>query len=329
MTEVAIPIAGQQIKKRTGILNFFIRCIKEQPLGTVGLYIFAVLLLTGIFADFIAPYPMNKIDLAHTLAGPTTTHLLGTDNLGRDILSNLIYGARVSMIIGVLASAISTVVSVGLGVASATIGGVFDMILQRFVDAWMCIPGMMILLIMMSIIGKGIIQMVLAMSIPGGIGGSRGSRALVIMIKSNAYVEAERGIGCPTGRLMLKHMIPNISPMLILMAVGMIGGMILMESGLSFLGYGVPPGTPSWGSMLSMEGRQYMEIAPALAFWPGFCLAMVIFATNVFADAARDLLDPKLKGGRSSSSYSIPSPKKKAAIEASIRETLTNKKAKS
>jgi peptide/nickel transport system permease protein len=308
MAQATMDAAIVEPKRRPYIVELFLRLLLEKPLGTFGLAIFFLLLVTGIFADQLAMYPMNKIDLTATLAGPTQAHILGTDNLGRDILSNLIYGARVSMIIGVVSTLISLVLSIIIGVTSATIGGAYDMIMQRFVDAWMCIPGMFILLIMMSILGRGLIQMIAAMSIPGGIGGSRMMRGLVFQIQGNAYLEAERGVGCSTGQLILKHILPNIAPMILLGACGMIGGMIMMESGLSFLGYGVPPGTPSWGSMLSMEGRQYMEIAPALAFWPGFCLMMVILGTNVFADAARDLLDPKQKGG-ASSSYAGPTDK--------------------
>lgn len=304
-------------KRRPYLLELLIRLIKEKPLGTVGLVIVVILLLTGIGAELLAPFPMNKIDLTATLAGPSPKHMLGTDNLGRDVLANLIYGARVSMIIGTLATLLTMVVSIFIGALSATIGGTFDLILQRFVDAWMCIPGIMILLIMMSILGKGLPQMIAAMAIPGGIGGSRMIRSAVIAIKENQYIEANRAIGASTGWLMMRHIIPNIAPLIILASAMQIGGMIMMESGLSFLGFGVPPGVPSWGSMLSNEGRQYMEIAPALAFWPGFCLALVIFGCNVFGDALRDLMDPRLKGGVGT--YAAPGEKQKMKIKARLK----------
>jgi peptide/nickel transport system permease protein len=304
-------------KRRKYFVDILIRLIKEKPLGTVGAVIVVILLLTGIFANFLAPYAMNKIDLTATLAGPSAAHVLGTDNLGRDVMSNIIYGARVSMIIGVLATLLTMVVSIAIGALSATIGGTFDLIMQRFVDAWMCIPGMMILLIMMSILGKGLPQMIAAMAIPGGIGGSRMIRSAVMGIRENQYIEANRAIGATTGWLMMRHIIPNIAPLIILAAAMQIGGMIMMESGLSFLGYGVPPGVPSWGSMLSNEGRQYMEIAPALAFWPGFALALVIFGCNVFGDALRDLMDPRLKGGVGS--YAAPGEKQRKKIKANLR----------
>jgi peptide/nickel transport system permease protein len=309
------PIA--EPKKRSYFVDLLVRLIKEKPLGTLGLLIVVILLLTGIFANQLAPYAMNKIDLTATLASPYPAHLLGTDNLGRDVLSNIIYGARISMIIGITATLCTMIVSIFIGALSATIGGTFDLILQRFVDAWMCIPGMMILLIMMSIMGKGVPQMILAMAIPGGIGGSRMIRSAVMAIRENQYIEANRAIGASTGWLLMRHIIPNIAPLIILGAAMQVGGMIMMESGLSFLGYGVPPGVPSWGSMLSNEGRQYMEIAPALAFWPGFALALVIFGCNMFGDALRDLMDPRLKGGVGS--YTAPGEKQRKKIKARLR----------
>ena len=298
---------SEEPKRRNFWVETFIRLIKEKPLGLIGLIIVFGLLFTGIFADILAPYPMNKIDLLAILSPPSGEHLLGTDNLGRDVLSNIIYGARVSLIVGLTATLLSTVVSLIIGSISALVGGKFDLILQRFVDGWLCIPGLLILLIMMSIIGKGLFQMIVAISIPAGIGQSRMIRSAVIAIKENPYIDAGRAIGCNTWRLLYRHIVPNIMPIVIVGFSMSIGGAILMEAGLSFLGFGVPPGVPSWGSMLSQEGRIYMEIAPALSIWPGLALTLVVFGTNMFGDAMRDLLDPKLKGGLGS--YTAPKDK--------------------
>lgn len=288
-------------KRRSFFAGLFVRLWKEKPLGTVGLAIVLILLFTGIFADWLAPYPMeNGIlprDLSSALQGPSAQHWLGTDNLGRDELSRIIYGARVSVIIGLSASLLSTVVSVIIGASSALIGGTFDLLVQRFVDAWLCIPGMLVLLIIVSILGNGTWQIVVAIGIPMGIGGSRMIRSAVFSIKENAYIDAGRAIGSSTWALLYRHIIPNIMPVIIIGFSMMIGGAILMEAGLSFLGYGVPPGVPSWGSMLSQEGRTYMEIEPLLAIWPGLALTLVVWGTNMFGDALRDLLDPKLEGG--------------------------------
>lgn len=294
-------------KKHSMLVGLFIRLVKEKPLGTAGLAIMVVLLICGIFADLnwygdtwirgLAPYPMNKVDLLNMFQPPSLQHPLGTDNLGRDILSNIIYGARVSVIIGFGATLLMTLISILIGAVSALVGGVFDLIVQRFVDAWISIPGMLILLILMSLLGMGLWQLVVGIGVPLGIGSSRIIRSAVIGIKENMYVDAARSIGCTTTKMMMRHILPNIMPVVIIGFSMFIGGVILMEAGLSFLGFGVPPGVPSWGSMLSGEGRRYMEVAPLLAVWPGLFLSLVVYGTNMFGDAVRDLLDPRLRGG--------------------------------
>jgi peptide/nickel transport system permease protein len=298
-------------KRHSFLVDLLIRLWKEKPLGTIGLVIVLVLLLTGIFADFLAPYPMGKTDLLNMLQPPSAQHLLGTDNVGRDELSQIIYGARVSVIIGLSATALTMVVSIIIGALSALIGGKFDLVVQRFVDAWLCIPVMLILLIMVSILGKGMWQVIVVIGIPTGIGSSRIIRSAVFAIKENTYVDAGRAIGCSTFTLLTRHILPNIMPVIIIGFSTMIGGVILMEASLSFLGYGVPPGVPSWGSMLSQEGRIFMEIEPMLAVWPGLALTLVVYGTNMFGDALRDLLDPKLKGGLGS----YGGPRKKVKIK--------------
>ncbi len=305
-------------KRRNFLVDLFIRLWKEKPLGTVGLAIVLILLLTGIFADWLAPYPMEAgsipQDPSSMLQGPSAQHWLGTDNLGRDELSRIIYGARVSVIIGLSATALITVVSVIIGASSALIGGTFDLLMQRFVDAWLCIPGMLILLILVTILGQGTWQIIVAIGVPMGIGGSRMIRSAVYAIRENTYVDAGRAIGCSTWMMLRRHIIPNIMPVIIIGFSMMIGGAILMEAGLSFLGYGVPPGVPSWGSMLSQEGRRFMEISPLLAVWPGLALTLVVWGTNMFGDALTDLLNPKLKGGLGR----YGGPRKKIKIKTSL-----------
>jgi peptide/nickel transport system permease protein len=284
-------------KRHSFFVNLFIRLWKEKPLGTVGLVIVFMLLITGIFADFLAPYDIGDFDLMNMLAGPSSAHLLGTDYIGRDILSNIIYGARISVIIGLSATLLSTAVSVIIGALSALIGGKLDLVVQRFVDAWMCIPAMLILLIIVSIMGKGTWQVIVAIGIPVGIGSSRMIRSAALAVKENTYVDAGRAIGCSTWTLFTRHILPNIMPVIIILFSMTVGVAILLEASLSFLGFGVPPDVPSWGSMLSQEGRMYMEIAPMLAVWPGLALTLVVWGANMFGDALRDLLDPRLKGG--------------------------------
>lgn len=280
--------------------KLFRRMARERPMGVIGMVILIVLLLTALFANQLAPYEMNQIDLMAMLKGSMPTHLLGTDNLGRDVLSNIIYGARISVIIGFAATAVMLAIAVLIGTSSAVLGGAFDMIVQRFVDAWQCIPNMLVLMIAMSIIGRGTVQLIFAIGIPMGISTSRVVRSSVISMRSSLYLEAADILGASTWRIVYRHIIPNIAPILIISAATQIGQVILMESSMSFLGMGVPPGVPSWGSMLSQEGRAYMELVPTLALWPGLALTLTVFGANMFGDALRDLLDPRLKGGAGS-----------------------------
>jgi len=296
----------EEPKKRNPLLNFLIRMVKEKPLGTVGFIIVMALLMCGIFCDLawlglpnvrISPYPMGQIHLVDRLQAPSAKYLLGTDHMGRDILSQIIYGARVSMIIGLSATALSNVLSTLIGSLSALIGGKFDLIVQRFVDAWMCIPPLLILLTVMAIVGRGMLQLILVMGIMGGLGPSRMIRSAVIGLRGEIYVEAGRAMGCTTWRLLWRHILPNVLYLIIIGFSISVGGIIMQEASLSFLGFGVPPGTPSWGAMLSQEGRKYMELVPQLSLWPGLALSIVVFGCNMFGDAARDLSDPRLRGG--------------------------------
>jgi peptide/nickel transport system permease protein len=293
-------------KKRPYLVNFMIRLVKEKPLGTVGLIIVLALLFCGIFCDLswlgmpdvrISPYPMGEIHLEDRLQPPSTDYLLGTDQMGRDILSRIIYGARVSMIIGLSATAIAVTSSTILGALSGLVGGKFDLIFQRFVDAWICLPDLLVLLTVMAIVGRGVLQLVLVMGFMGALGGSRMIRSAVIGLRGQMYVEAGRAIGCTTWRLLWRHILPNVLYLVIVSFSIRVGGIIMQEASLSFLGFGVPPGTPSWGAMLSQEGRKYMELVPQLSLWPGLVLSVVVFGCNMFGDAARDLVDPRLRGG--------------------------------
>jgi peptide/nickel transport system permease protein len=295
--ETVVP-EKQVEKKRYGFwFDLFRRLIREKPLGTFGLFIVAILFIFGIFATQLAPYGMNAIHLKDNLQGPSSNYLLGTDQLGRDILSRLIYGARVSMIIGLGATALMEGLAALIGIPSAYFGGKLDMIVQRFVDAWMSIPPFLILMTIMSIVGSGLIQLILIIGITGAIGHSRLIRSAVLGIKSNMYVQATDAIGCGPIRTMVRHILPNVMPVIIISFTLGVGGAIMYEASLSFLGLGVPPGVPSWGSMLSNEGRSYMESNPWLALWPGLSLTVAVYGINMFGDALRDLLDPRLRGG--------------------------------
>ena len=184
-----------------------------------------------------------------------------------------------------------------IGGTSGFLGSRVDLVVQRLVDAWMAIPGLLVLLTIMSIVGRGLPQLIVVLGVSGGIGGSRLIRGAVIDIKENAYFQAVEVIGASRWRTFIRHVLPNIAPVVIIIFSINVGGAIITEASLSFLGFGLPVGVPSWGAMLSREGREYMQQAPWLALWPGLCLTIVVYSLNMFGDAVRDLLDPRLRGG--------------------------------
>jgi len=306
---VTVAAADQKEKKHLPfILEVIVRLVKEKPLGTTGFVIVIALLLAGIFADWLAPYYYMWQDLDHCLEPPSTMFLLGTDHLGRDLLSRIIYGARISMIVGLSVPAISSIMHLFIGGLAGYFGGKIDLIIMRFVDTMMCFPPLVIMLTVVAIIGPGLIQLILLLGILGGVGGAnRATRSYVINIRENVYVEAARAIGAPDFRIMFRHIVPNIMPLVIVGFTMGMGGAILAESSLSFLGFGIPPPYPSWGGMLSGQARRYMFTAPWLAIWPGLCLSIVVWGMNMFGDGVRDVLDPRLRGGLGS--YSLNAKK--------------------
>jgi peptide/nickel transport system permease protein len=283
-------------KRRHFLIDLCRRFIREKPLGTVGAVIVLMVLFVGIFAHWLAPYGYNETLVGGRLESSSWQHWMGTDQSGRDLLSRVIYGARISMFVGLGVSAFSTLISLLIGLVSGYFGGKTDLIIQRFVDAWMCFPGMFIMLTMMALLGPGIIQVIIVLGVLYGITGSRTVRGAVIAIKGNVYLEAARAIGAPSSTILLKHVLPNIMAPLIIVFTSRMGAAILAEASLSFLGFGIPPPQPSWGGMLS-RARDDMLSALHLAVWPGVALSSVVYGINMFGDAIRDLLDPRLRGG--------------------------------
>ena len=294
-----IPLPVIEPKRRSRLADFFIRLVREKPLGTASGIIILILIFVAIFADALAPYPYLEVHPIDRLQGSSARYLLGTDQLGRDLLSRLIFGARISLLVGLSATGVNVVVALLIGGTSGFIGGKLDLVVQRFVDAWIAFPGLLLLLTIMSIVGRGIPQMILVLGIAGGIGGSRVLRGAVIGIKENDYFLAARAVGSPRWRTLMRHVLPNIMPVVIIIFSITVGGVILSLASLSFLGFGLPIEVPSWGGMLSREGRQFMELAPWLALWPGLALTITVYSLNMLGDAVRDLLDPRLRGGES------------------------------
>ncbi len=285
----------------SGRSNLLVDLFRKKPLGGVGLIIMILFLLVAIFADVIAPYPMQngtmQMDFTAMLSGPSAAHPLGTDSLGVDVLSYLIYGARTSVVLGIVCTILCTIISVAIGVSSAVIGGWYDLIVQRLVDGFQCIPSLLIMLMMMAVMGKGMPQLIVALSVPAGIGGARIIRSAAFSVKDSGYVKMSKLLGTKTLWRAVKHVIPNTMPLIIVNMAGNLSGVVMQEASLNFLGYGVKIGTPSWGYMITNQGRANMYTAPWLSLYPGLCIMILVFGANMFGDAIRDLLDPRLQGG--------------------------------
>ena len=274
------------------------RLVREKPLAAVGGAVFLLFLFCGVFAGVLAPYGVNETNLEHRLEAPSLAFPLGTDHLGRDVLSRILMGAQLSMVVSFLAAGLATVVSLAIGVVSGYFGGKTDMVMQRGVDAWMTFPDLVLLIVIISVVGPGIPQIVLVLGLLYGIAGSRIVRGAVVSVKENMYTHAAQSIGAPTWHILRRHIVPNVVPVLIVLFTTRIGAVILTEAGLSFLGLGVPPPAPTWGSMLSGTGRTYMYLGPWLALAPGLSLTIVVYAINVYGDGLRDLLDPRMRGNQ-------------------------------
>ena len=276
--------------------DFLLRLFRDKKIGATGLVIVLVFLIVGVFADVLAPYGMLDRQLANRLSPPSREFILGTDQFGRDLLSRIIYGAPISMIVGLGSSGLLVAISTLLGLLSGYLGGRFDLIVQRFVDAILSFPPLFIILTVMAVLRPGMVSIIVIIGTWWGIANTRTVRSVVLSVKESAYVEAARAIGCPMWRILWRHILPELVAPTIVIFTTSLGAAILMEATISFLGFGIPPPQPSWGGMLSLEGRQYMLQAPWLGLWPGVCVAVVVYGINMFGDAARDLLDPRLRG---------------------------------
>ena len=290
------PAGVRMPRRRHPVADFLVRLFKEHRLGAAAGLVVVGLIFVTLFAEQIAPYEFDRGRVQDRMQGPSAEHLLGTDHAGRDFLSRLIIGARLSLTVGLAATSINVLIALLIGGTTGFIGGRLDIVTQRLVDAWMSFPGLLLLLTIMSIAGRGVTQIIVVLGVAGGIPASRIVRGAVIGVKENAYFQAAQAIGTSTGGTLLRHVLPNIAaPVLIVYSIN-VGNVIISEASLSFLGFGLPANIPSWGGMLSREGRQYMEIAPRLALWPGICLTVTVYCLNMFGDAVRDLLDPRLRG---------------------------------
>jgi len=291
---LSIPEAPPRPWSLPRSLALTLRFCRQKPLGAIGAVIVLALIVMAVFADRIAPYAYDES--VARMKPPSVKYWMGTDNLGRDIWSRVVFGARISVTVGFSTVLVATVLATLIGVSSAYLGGSYDILVQRVVDAWMSFPALVIVLSMLAALGPGLLNLILALSILGAAGTSRIIRGATLSVMQHPYIEATRALGATHARILLRHVLPNVMATVIILATIGLGAVILAESTLSFLGFGVPPPYPSWGGMLSGSGRTFMYHAPWMALWPATAISLAVFGFNMFGDALRDMLDPRLRG---------------------------------
>ena len=273
--------------------------IRSQPIGSLSAALLVLVGMIAVWAPYIAPYPPFETHPDARLLGPTSAHWLGTDFFGRDTLSRVIFGARVSFQVGILATLVTVAVSTSLGVTGAYFGSVWDYILGRVVDLVQAIPFLVLLLPLTIIFGRSLVSLSIVLGLLIGIIASRVIRGATLTVMGQQYIEVAQAVGCSHPRILMRHVVPNVFPLVIVIASINIGAVIIAEASLSFLGYGVDTTkSVSWGAMLSADGRRYMITQPWLFVVPAAALGVVIFSMNMLGDALRDRLDPRLRRGR-------------------------------
>jgi peptide/nickel transport system permease protein len=287
--------AGLMAPPKVNEVRRFLRVFLGRPLVIFGMVIFVIMILVAILAPFIAPYPPNDPDLTNTLAQPSMTHWMGTDALGRDVLSRVIYGTRISLLIGLSVVIISSIIGIILGLLAGYYGGWTYILIMRVMDSLMAFPMTILVLVIAALLGGGIRNVIIALSVGMLPGYVRVMCGMVLSAKENDWVMAERSIGASNSRIIFQHIFHNcLSPFIVIMTM-QLGGVILAEAGLSFLGVGITPPTAAWGSMVN-DGRQYLLTNPILSVGPGIVLMLVVFAFNMLGDGIRDAIDPRLRG---------------------------------
>jgi len=272
-----------------------VKLLAKNRLASASLFVVAVIGLVALFAPLIAPYSYAAQDLAHTNELPSPRHLLGTDALGRDVFSRLIYGARISLTVALVVELIELLIGVTFGALAGYYGGKLDLVLMRVTDMMFAFPDILLAILIMSIAGPSIFNIFLALGLVGWPTMARVVRGQVLSLKEKEFVEAARAIGATDRHIILRHILPNtLSPIIVTVTVGM-AGVILAEATLSFLGIGVQPPQPSWGSMIN-DARDLMRSHPALIVFPSLALSVTVLAFNFLGDGLRDALDPRMKG---------------------------------
>lgn len=298
MADVAVPSlarsGGRQGAGRRAA-QAIAQFVRRKPFGAAGAAVVLVFIMLALLAPVITPYDPQESLSGKRLLSPRADHWAGTDNIGRDLLSRLIEGARISLFVSICATVLGIGIGLLVGLVSGYAGGWVDAVMQRCVDVMQAFPGLILALALVAMLGASLRNVLIAVAIGGIPTASRVVRSVVLSVKQEDFVIAARLLGASTPRIVLRHVLPNtMAPIIILASVGF-GTAIIAEGSLSFLGLGIPPPTPSWGSMLSGPSRRFMTVAPWMAIFPGLAISLVIFGINVFGDALRDVLDPRLR----------------------------------
>lgn len=271
------------------------RQVMRHRMAALGVYVVLILFLAALFAPLIAPYDPDAQDLYNVLMGPSATHWLGTDNLGRDLLSRLLYGARISLFVGIVSTIAAAAIGIAVGLFAGFKGGVADAVIMRVTDAFLCFPPLIFIVAMSAVLGPGIFNVMLSFALFGWTGFARITRGQVLVVRELPFIEAARSSGVPQLALAFRHILPNtLAPIIVAVSIT-VGSAILVESGVSFLGLGVQPPTASWGRELRV-GFTYLEIVPLFSIAPGILISLAVLSFNFIGDGLRDALDPRLKG---------------------------------
>jgi len=294
-SEVRVEAEFEELAEKKPFYTSMKEFIRKQPLGTAGAAIVFIMIFSAIFADIIAPYDPESNSFEHMLSPPSLDFLVGTDQFGRDIFSRIIYGARTALFVGFTCAFVGATVGLVLGVASAYFGGKFDLLFQRVMDVFMAFPLIIMALAVVAIFGRGTENVILAITIPFIPRCARVVRSNALAIREIPYVDAARANGYSNARIILRHMVPNVMAPYLIMITAFVGQAILLEASLSYLGLGVQEPTPAWGLMLQGGAEEYARSAPWVAIWPGVAITLAVFGFNLFGDAVRDTLDPRLR----------------------------------
>ncbi|HSW57739.1 MAG TPA: ABC transporter permease [Dehalococcoidales bacterium] len=295
MTQNDMSLQAAGAPPRVNEWRRFRRVFLGRGVVVFGMIVIFLYILIAAFAPLIAPYPPSEPDLSVTLQGPSAAHWLGTDALGRDTFSRIIFGTRTALIIGLIVVSIACSVGLILGTLAGYYGGWTHFIIMRFIDAMMSFPMILLALVVAALLGAGMKNVIIALSVAMMPSYARLMCGQVLSVKENDYIGASRSIGASNFRIMLKHIVPNCFSSILVLITMMLGSVVLAEAALSFLGIGIMPPTPAWGSMIN-DAKQYLLKLPILSFSPGIALMLLVFAFNMVGDGLRDALDPRLRG---------------------------------